>query len=237
MFLFSSKVSVRSYHLLEGATDHHSHLLYGVDDGFQSLEETLSALSLYQEAGLDTLSLTPHVMEDVPNTTQKLKERFQELLEAYKGPIKLRLGAEYMMDGILRERLETRDLLPSGKDGDHILVETSYYNPPVDFYDLLEQIKKIGFHPLLAHPERYMFLEKKDYERLLASGVKMQLNFLSLAGFYGEAAQKKAKMLLRMGAYSCWGGDLHSLSQTKRLLDVKLSKDLLDGLSRIKESI
>lgn len=237
MFLFSSKTSVRSFNLFEGATDHHSHLLYGVDDGFQSLEETLSALSLYEQAHLDTLCLTPHVMEDVPNTTQKLQERFQALREAYKGPVQLRLGAEYMMDGVFRERLESLDLLPSGRSKDHILVETSYYNPPVDFFELLERIQKKGFHPLLAHPERYLFLERKDYMRLNESGVKMQLNFLSLTGFYGDTARKNAQMLLKNGFYCCMGGDLHSLSQTRHLMEAALKKDILQRLCAIKDGI
>lgn len=237
MFLFQKKVSISSFDLFRGATDHHSHLLFGVDDGFQSLEETLSALSLYESAGLRTLCLTPHVMEDVPNTSADLKERFLMLQETYKGPVTLRLGAEYMMDGVFRERLENSDLIPSGKDKDHILVESSYYNPPVDFRQLLESIQKKGYFPLLAHPERYMFLDDKDYEQLILSGVRMQLNILSLTGFYGKTAKSKAESLLRKGAYCCLGSDLHSLPQAEHMMRVRLRKDILERVNVLKEGI
>ena len=95
--LFGGKKSLIGSDLLRGGIDNHSHLLYGVDDGVRTLDESLSILSRMEEAGLRRLWLTPHIMEDVPNTTEGLRERFERLKgEEYKGGIELRLAAEYM---------------------------------------------------------------------------------------------------------------------------------------------
>ena len=80
--LFSRKTSLVGSSLLEGAVDNHSHLLFGVDDGVKTLEEALYILGWMEKRGIRELWLTPHVMEDVPNTTQGLQARFAELQEA-----------------------------------------------------------------------------------------------------------------------------------------------------------
>ena len=92
-----------------------------------------------------------------------------------------------------------------------ILVETSYFHPPMGLYDILSGIRKKGYTPLLAHPERYMYMDDTDYRRLRDMDVKLQLNILSLAGAYGESAARKAHRLLHQRAYSCLGTDLHHL--------------------------
>ena len=74
---------------------------------------------------------------------------------------------------------------------------------------------KAGYHPLLAHPERYRYLEDKDYVKLNGMGVRFQLNLGSLTGYYGPTAQKKAKMILKNGWYSHYGSDCHRLSTVK----------------------
>ena len=141
--------------LLEGITDWHCHLLPSVDDGVQTMEEALSILSAYEDAGISSIWLTPHVMEDFPNTTELLKRSFTELRNAYFGPVELHLAAEYMIDNLFMERLETNDLLPIGDDARTLLVETSYFSAPLNFYSKLKTIKSKGYYPLLAHPERY----------------------------------------------------------------------------------
>ena len=80
--------------LLRGLTDCHSHLLPGVDDGVRSLDESLQILAEMESAGIRKVWLTPHVMEDMPNTTERLRERFARLQDAYTGPVRLALAAE-----------------------------------------------------------------------------------------------------------------------------------------------
>ncbi len=196
---------------LAGYTDHHSHILFGVDDGVKTLEVSLEVLRKYEEIGIAEVWCTPHIMEDIPNTTEGLRARFAELQTAYTGPIKLHLAAEYMMDQLFDERLGHQDLLPLGDDGNHLLVETSYYNPPIGMHDTLRCIKTKGYFPVLAHPERYVYMDKKDYRTLKEMEIKFQLNLSSLAGGYGETAEKKAHWLLKKGFYDLSGSDLHSL--------------------------
>ena len=200
---------INSY--LTGFTDHHSHILPGVDDGVKKMEVSLNVLEKYEQLGIAEVWCTPHIMEDIPNTTEGLRQRFAELCEAYKGPIKLNLAAEYMMDGLFEERLEQNDLLTIGHEGNQLLVETSYYTPPMDMDQILIQIKRKGYHPLLAHPERYVYMNKERYHELKADGIRFQLNLSSMAGAYGPEAKQKARWLLRKNYYNFAGSDLHSI--------------------------
>ena len=303
MWFFSTKTTIAASGILCGATDHHSHILPEVDDGVDTFDEALRILATYEELGIKTLWLTPHIMEDCPNSPQKLRARFEELKAAYNGSVELRLAAEYMIDNHLRKLLnklrhslegrwheqsvvtegskstepqgakgspsllkgasdtvaegqrevallatteplglqrsankpieevnnspsfEKREypkgegdrnpkqdsphLLPIGTSGKHILVETSYYNAPIKMRDTLQQIKSLGYHPMLAHPERYMYLDNAEYTRLHSEGVRFQFNLASLAGGYGPVVKKKALWLLANGLYSVAGSDLH----------------------------
>lgn len=197
--------------LLNNFTDHHSHILPGVDDGVKKMEKSLEVLSQYEQLGISEVWCTPHTMEDIPNTTEGLKSRFAELCEAYKGSIKLHLASEYMMDGLFKERLEEGNLLTLGEEGNQLLVETSYYTPPYDMDQILHRVKQKGFFPVLAHPERYVYMNKERYQELKNEGIRFQLNLSSIAGAYGPEAKAKALWLLKKQYYNLAGSDLHSL--------------------------
>ena len=287
MLFFNKKTTIAASGILQGATDHHSHILPGVDDGVETMDEAVRILSTYEAAGVKALWLTPHIMEDIPNTPQKLEARFLELKAAYTGNITLHLAAEYMIDNHLRKLLQETNklrpafegvvlpeafqetpprfrgevvedrrgekspaeatmgegdrtpkqdpphLLPIGNKGKHLLVETSYFNPPMKFRDTLRQIKSIGYFPLLAHPERYMYMDESEYRRLREEGVKFQLNLASLAGGYGKAVKKKALWLLENGFYSVAGSDLHCEDAMEYITKCKLSDKGLLQLSKI----
>lgn len=196
--------------LLTNFTDHHSHILPGVDDGVKKMEVSLKVLERYEQLGIVEVWCTPHIMEDIPNTTTALQARFAELCEAYQGPIKLHLAAEYMMDALFEERLEQDDLLKLGKDGNQILVETSYFTPPMDMDSILRRIKQKGLYPVLAHPERYVYMGKERYSALKDGGIRFQLNLSSLSGAYGSTAKDKARWILKHDYYNLAGSDLHS---------------------------
>ena len=200
---------------LKGFTDYHSHILFGVDDGVKTLETSLKVLQHYEELGIAEVWCTPHIMEDMPNTTAELRSRFAELQAAYNGPIRLHLAAENMMDQLFEERLEKNDLLPLGEDGNRLLVETSYFTPPMGMTNILRRIKTKGYFPVLAHPERYVYMDKDDYRKLKDMGILFQLNLSSMAGGYGPDAEEKSHWLLKKGFYDLAGSDLHSLRNTQ----------------------
>ena len=208
MWPFGKLSIFRKRFITPGFIDWHSHILPGVDDGVQTMEDALTILRRYEELGVAEVWLTPHIMEDIPNTTDELRQRFAELQSAYTGNVKLHLGAENMLDHLFDERLAKGDLLPIGDNG--LLVETSYFSPPISLYGTLGQIKSKGYTPVLAHPERYMYMEEGDYCRLKNDGVKFQLNLFSLEGLYGQYVYDKAKWLKRKGFYDYIGTDIHN---------------------------
>lgn len=211
MWLFRKRISLQDSGIFQGFTDWHSHILPGVDDGVQTMEEALQILAEYEKLGIKEVWLTPHIMEDIPNTTVGLRQRFAELQETYDGKIALHLASENMLDNLFEERLEKNDLLPLGNDGKHLLVETSYFNPPVGLQNILLRIKAKGYYPVLAHPERYIYMDDTFYRRLKSLSIRFQLNLPSLAGLYVDEVRKKAERLLKNGMYDLAGTDLHRI--------------------------
>ncbi len=189
------------------------------------MEESLEVLREYEAEGIREVWLTPHVMEDIPNCTEELRARFEELKAAYKGTLPLHLAAEYMLDSLFEERLMRNDLLTLGLDRNRVLVETSFFNPPMDLYGLLGRIQEQGYQPVLAHPERYMYMAESDYRTLHQQDVLFQLNLFSLSGAYGKEAKRKAEWLKSQSMVQYIGTDTHGLQQ--------FSKNILGKLSRL----
>lgn len=229
MWIFSKKHNLKDIGVFQGLTDCHSHILPGVDDGVKTMDESLAILDRYEQLGMKTVWLTPHIMEDVPNKTDDLRARFETLLQNYKGGLTLHLGAENMIDNLFEERLKDGDLLTVGSEHDRLLVETSYFTPPYGFYDILETIKTKGLFPILAHPERYIYMSEKDYDRLKSMGVLFQMNLFSLVGLYGERAKKVAGELLKKGYYDYAGTDIHTIRILNHCLEEKIAQKELCG--------
>ena len=224
MWPFRKTITFARSGILKGMTDCHSHLLSGVDDGVGTLDESLRILDMMEKQGVRKLWLTPHIMEDIPNETVTLQEKFQELKRNYNGTLELALAAEYMMDNLFEDRLDKDDLLPLEEGKRYLLVETSYFNPPMRLLSMLKHIQEKGYHPLLAHPERYEYMQMADYKALQQAGVALQLNIPSLAGMYGKHVQRKAEALQEAGMYTLRGNATHSLVFFQNLLSEKIKK-------------
>lgn len=235
MWPFKKSVSsLRDSGIFQGFTDWHSHILPGVDDGIKTLDDSLAVLRRYEELGFKKVWLTPHIMEDIPNRPEDLRKVFATLHEAWEGDVEIELAAENMLDSLFDERLAEGEVLPIGTSSNHLLVETSYFNPPMDFLGMLEEVKSKGYYPVLAHPERYRYMSEKDYEELKEMDVIFQANFMSIVGAYGETARKKLEWMLDKGMIDIVGSDVHRLPLINTMIEKSPSrKKHLDALIEV----
>lgn len=234
MWFLSQKQTIADSGVLDGFTDRHTHLLPGVDDGFSRATDSLQAIATLKSLGVRQIWLTPHIMEDVPNTPEQLQSRFDEFRQQTEGAVHVELAAENMLDNLFVERFESGSLLTM--EGRMLLVETSYMNPP--YNNLPGTLGNILFReyvPLLAHPERYRYLQQRHYEELREQGVKFQLNLGSLTGLYGKEAGAKAKWMLQEGMYDCAGSDIHSLRHLDKIINTPVAKSTLRLLRQLTE--
>ncbi len=218
--------------ILSGKTDIHCHVLPGVDDGSPDMPHSLDLLDYMEhDLGFTAAWLTPHVMQGNGNTAARLRGPFDQLMAEYEGDMQLHLASEYMMDGGFDERLTT-DALLLGKN--HLLVETSYMNGPNNLYDILLSVWHRDLKPLIAHPERYMYMSEADYHDLKGLGYEFQLNLLSLSGYYGERPAIVAEKLLEEGLYDNVGTDLHHLDRFEDYLyGLKLTRRQIDSIEQL----
>ena len=197
--------------------DFHSHILPGLDDGATDLQNAISLVSAMKDWGFERITCTPHITNKFMNTPDTIRPAFEQLQEAlYVNGIdvELRMSAEYrLVPETWPEVLEKNWLMPI--EDKFIITELPIFNPE-DIKDIkpIEEFKKVvslGLTPLLPHPERYFYLSKDELMRYLDAGVKIQSNYGSLAGLYGEQAQQNAQSLVDEGLVSYYGTDMHNL--------------------------
>lgn len=198
-------------------TDLHSHLIPKIDDGSQSMEETIGLIIGFKELGFTKLITTPHVMtEHFPNTPEIILSGLDEVRKELKNKnidIQIEASAEYYVDEYLLKRIGNEGLIPFGNN--YILIETSTVNYPKIFRDVVFELKLNGYNPVLAHPERYMFLwhDSKLLHLLRDSELLFQINHLSLSGQYAPALKKMAEKLIDNGMVDFIGSDVHEIRQ------------------------
>ena len=209
-------------------TDIHSHLLPGIDDGVKSLDESIEIIKKFISLGYKKLIITPHVMEDTyNNSTEIILNKFKELQNAVKNlDIELDISAEYYADSEFLKRIETGDLLSINDK--YLLFETSYYEKPINLEEIVFKIQTKGLTPVLAHPERYRYIEDlDDYKKLKDLGVLFQCNINSFGGFYGKNVQKKVKYLAKQHMIDFLGSDCHSMKYMDLLEKVIKNKNFI----------
>ncbi|MFT5639990.1 MAG: protein-tyrosine phosphatase [Cyclobacteriaceae bacterium] len=222
---------------LDLSVDIHSHLIPNVDDGSKSVEETVNILQNFEELGIKKVITTPHIYADVyPNTEEFLTERYEALLPFLKEAgisIDLRLGAEYFCDENFLKKIKSKKKLLSFGDN-YVLVETSFYTKPIMFQEVFFELQSQGYKPILAHPERYQYLEDslEWLESIVENGVILQVNWGSLIGAYGKLPRKIAQKLLKKGLVTFMGSDLHRENQLegfKKALDTKIQTETIQN--------
>ncbi|MBD1423810.1 tyrosine-protein phosphatase [Sphingobacterium chuzhouense] len=192
--------------------DIHSHILPGIDDGCENVEQSVALLQRLEALGLKKFYFTPHIIQDMyPNTSETISNAFDRLRQ--KGVEQLAAGyaAEYMVDTAFDQHfaVNPRNLLclPGG----HVLIEMSYMEESKLIEKIAFDLQMEGYIPILAHPERYLFYQRdpKKIERFQDIGCLLQLNLLSLMGYYGRNERRVAKYLLENGMISLVGTDVH----------------------------
>ncbi|MEO6287981.1 MAG: CpsB/CapC family capsule biosynthesis tyrosine phosphatase [Dyadobacter sp.] len=196
--------------------DIHSHLIPGIDDGVETVEEAVAMASKMQALGFSHIVTTPHIMWDCyKNTPEIILSGLQNVRQgaAEAGlTIKIDAAAEYFIDEHFNELLVTGQqflTLP----GNRLLVELPYSTPLMNTAETLFSIIKNGYQPVLAHPERYTYFysDPSVYKKLADQGCELQVNILSLTGYYGENITKMAEWLLRNNLITFLGTDAHKI--------------------------
>lgn len=210
--------------MLPMQVDIHSHLLPGLDDGVKSIKETIYILKILQKLGYQKVITTPHVMSDhYPNSnfdiTNRLRE-VNEIIDKHQINIKLEAAAEYYLDEILINRITQQEkLLTFGNN--YLLFETSFFNKPAFLEEAIFNMNAQGYQPVLAHPERYGYL-LNDFELLMKlknMNLSLQMNLLSLTGFYSREVKNFAKKLLKSNLIDFVGTDCHNALQANEILN------------------
>ncbi len=230
-FFFLNR-SILNSGLLNGMTDVHSHLLPGVDDGIHSQEESYRACEYMSSIGVKRIFLTPHIMEDIPdNRPTVLQSRFGDFIKDNPTNIEFRLAGEYMLDNGFNHQMEEGLLTIADS---YVLIETSYMAAPPEMRSMLYDLSVSGYCPLLAHPERYLYMTLEDISGLRKRNCKFQMNLMSLAGIYGKDVQRRALFLLKNGFYDFIGSDIHDLRIYRQaLLNIYLSRGELKEVENL----
>ena len=215
--------------------DLHSHLIPGIDDGSQTMEESMLLLKGMSALGYKKVITTPHIMLDAyRNTPETIKEGLNALREAAKEEkidIEIEAAAEYYLDDGFYALLEKGDMMTI--KGEYLLFETSYFAKPLQLEEMIFAISSSGYIPLMAHPERYRYIKDpmKEYSRFKELGVHFQVNLNSFAGHYGKSAKSLAHFLSKEGMIDFLGSDVHHKKQVETLSNV-FSSDAYSDIFR-----
>ena len=210
--------------------DLHSHLLYGIDDGSNSIDESIRLLKDLEKAGVTDLMLTPHYVENSQYScnNEEKKKLYEELKLRAKQEnisVNLYLGNEvfftsHFIDFIKAKKIRTLN------NGIYLLFEFPMSNVYSNSLEILQQLTMNGCIPIMAHPERYFVFQKHpEYlEEFLRAGIHLQGNCTSLFGKYGRAADKTLQYLLKKHWITFLGSDTH---HEVKFNEQKLEKKLL----------
>ena len=196
--------------------DFHSHILPGLDDGARDLDDSLMLASAMKGWGFERVYCTPHINALYRNTPESIRPAFEQLQEAlntHNIDLDIRMSAEYrLVPETWPDVLEKGWLMPI--EDKYILMELPIsrrsemknISPQEEFRKILS----MGLTPILPHPERYGYLSQEELNEFVDIGVKIQCNYGSLAGLYGDVAEEIARNLVDEGIVSFFGSDMHN---------------------------
>jgi tyrosine-protein phosphatase YwqE len=238
MFSIFRKKRSGSVDLSVLATDMHSHLLPGIDDGSPDDATSLILIKGLQQLGFRQFITTPHIMWDVHRNDATIignaHSQLQSALQQEQLTVPIRAAAEYYLDDHFDQLLERDIPLLTIKDK-MVLVEFSFVTMPMNVKEKLFEMQIKGYNPILAHPERYSYLlpQKQWYDELKQAGCYFQVNLLSFTGYYGKAAQELAVYLAKKKYIDFVGTDLH---HERHLAALQSSPSLMDHVKLLLDS-
>ena len=209
----------------------HSHLLPGIDDGAKDIETSLQLIRGLKELGYQKLITTPHIIWDIyRNTPEIINEKLEGVRNAVKQEgidVEIHAAAEYFLDEHVEGLLKKKEPLLT-VSGNKVLTEFSMAFPSLNIKDILFDMQMQGYQPIIAHPERYIYLQqnKEFYQELKDIGCMFQLNILALGGHYGRSVKDLAEYLLNNGFYDLVGTDLHNIHHLEDLQHAEMTAPL-----------
>ena len=204
--------------------DIHSHLIPGIDDGSQSMEESLTLLRGLEALGYEKVITTPHIMSDsYRNNAEIITSGVYHLRRAAReAGISLHIdaAAEYYLDDAFYQEMKKQSIMDIV--GKYILFESSYFAKPMQMEEMIFAIGAAGYTPLLAHPERYRYIKdpEKEFTRFKDLGVHFQVNLNSFGGHYGKKAKMLANYLNTAGMIDFLGSDTHHKKHVETLGEI-----------------
>ncbi|MBC7384032.1 MAG: capsular biosynthesis protein [Bacteroidia bacterium] len=203
----------------------HSHLIYGVDDGCEVIDQSIAILKKFADLGMRKVITTPHVMSDFYKNSQAniypLRDEIRKRLSEENIQIEFDAAAEYMVDEGFEKKIEEGNLLTFGKDNKHVLIELPFMTEPPNLNAVLFKLQIAGYTPILAHPERYMYYgnEREKFHELKDRGILLQLNILSCLGYYSKPVADVAAYLVNNKLIDLVGSDVHHIRHMQILPD------------------
>ena len=196
-------------------TDIHSHFIPGIDDGSPDLETSILLIQKMKELGFRKVITTPHIISDFYRNTPEIINNglkvLREELKTQKIEMEIDVAAEYYIDFDFEQKIGKEKLLTFGEN--YILIELSFIEAPMNFHKIIFKLQLEGYKVVLAHPARYSFFKKEDYQELVNKGVLMQINLLSMIGYYSSWVKKQAEWLIEKKMVSFVGSDCHNINQ------------------------
>ncbi len=191
--------------------DLHSHILPELDDGSQSLEESLAMARMAVQSGVTVMVATPHCMDDRAQQVYAAWRLLREALRDTEIPLKLYLGMEIFGTADTVRLLRAGRLFPLN-GSQYPLIEFSFRSTGEEETQILYQVLRAGYRPLVAHPERYGYVrENPELINLWTKmGCLLQINRGSLLGRFGPGAQRMAAELVERGFVTAVATDAHS---------------------------
>ena len=197
-------------------TDCHCHILPFLDDGATCMQESVLLAKYQVKWGFTKAVCTSHRVGKYPNVPDdviRTCDMLQEELVKQHIPLELIPSMEYrLIPETWPETLEKGYLLPW--EGNHILIELPIHKASrignIVPEDEIKRLLDMGYQPVLAHPERYLYLDMERYHSFKDAGALFQRNIGSLEGLYGEAVSVRTEALIAEGMYDMQGTDLHN---------------------------